>query len=338
MLKSTSSLPAIGNISGGTANGVVYVNSSNVVTSGTSLTFDGTNLVSSGNVSAAALIPTGSTVPVSGMYLPSANTVSWATATTQRMTLDSSGNLSIGTASTTSKVHAYLASGTTSIRSESAGTTGSDLGQFVAVGGTYTAQFIQYGAGGAYAITNGTGLNVGTSSSSPLFFQTNNTIKATIDASGNFLARGVSLVAYKGATQNLSATTTLTNDSNLSVILAANGWYELDALIKFSATTNAAMGIKLAFTPNNAFTGSSITILGAVNATATTVVVPQAANATYNSANITTVATGDWLQIKGYVQVSATQTNVTFQFAQNTSNTNNLSVLLGSYVKFTQLS
>lgn len=42
--------------------------------------------------SAAALIPTGSTVPANGMYLPSANTLGWATNSTLRTTLNATGN------------------------------------------------------------------------------------------------------------------------------------------------------------------------------------------------------------------------------------------------------
>lgn len=45
-----------------------------------------------GSVSATSIIPTGSTVPANGMYLPSANTLGWATDSTQALNLDLSGN------------------------------------------------------------------------------------------------------------------------------------------------------------------------------------------------------------------------------------------------------
>jgi len=54
-----------------------------------------------GNVNAAALVPTGSAVPANGMYLPSANTVSFATASTERMRIDSAGNVQVGAGATT---------------------------------------------------------------------------------------------------------------------------------------------------------------------------------------------------------------------------------------------
>ena len=84
-------------LSGGTANGVLYLNGSKAVTSGTALVFDGTNFSTTGSATATALIPSGSTVPTNGMFLPAANTVAWSTNTTERMRIDSSGNLLMGT-------------------------------------------------------------------------------------------------------------------------------------------------------------------------------------------------------------------------------------------------
>jgi hypothetical protein len=48
------------------------------------------------SVSATALIPTGSSVPVNGMYLSAANTLNFATNTTNRLTITSAGNFGIG--------------------------------------------------------------------------------------------------------------------------------------------------------------------------------------------------------------------------------------------------
>ena len=84
-------------LSGGTANGVLYLNGSKAVTSGTALVFDGTNFSTTGSATATALIPSGSTVPTNGMFLRAANTVAWSTNTAERMRIDSSGNLLVGT-------------------------------------------------------------------------------------------------------------------------------------------------------------------------------------------------------------------------------------------------
>lgn len=52
-----------------------------------------------GNSTAAAFIPTGSTVPTNGVYLPSANNVAISTNGTGRLFVDASGNVGIGLAS-----------------------------------------------------------------------------------------------------------------------------------------------------------------------------------------------------------------------------------------------
>jgi hypothetical protein len=88
-------------VTGGTVNGVAYLNGSNVLTTGSALTFNGTNFVTTGSATGTAFIPSGSTVPSNGMYLPASNTVAWSTNTTERTRLDSSGNLLVGTTSNT---------------------------------------------------------------------------------------------------------------------------------------------------------------------------------------------------------------------------------------------
>jgi len=79
-----------------TANGVVYASSSSALATGSALTFDGTNFLTTGSATGAAFIPSGSTVPTNGMYLPATNTVAWSTNTTERARINSSGNLGLG--------------------------------------------------------------------------------------------------------------------------------------------------------------------------------------------------------------------------------------------------
>jgi hypothetical protein len=101
-----------------TANGVVYASSTSALTTGSALTFDGTNFVTTGSATSTAFIPSGSTVPTNGMYLPTTNTVAWSTNTTERMRLDSSGNLGLGvTPSAWSGVKAFEMTAGTSLGS-----------------------------------------------------------------------------------------------------------------------------------------------------------------------------------------------------------------------------
>lgn len=54
-----------------------------------------TNLLVAGSSTSASFIPSGSSVPTNGMYLSAANTVSWATASTQRLSINSTGLITI---------------------------------------------------------------------------------------------------------------------------------------------------------------------------------------------------------------------------------------------------
>ena len=58
-----------------------------------------TNYKFSSSVTATSFIPSGATIPTNGMYLSAANTLNFATASTNRVVISSSGNVGIGTAS-----------------------------------------------------------------------------------------------------------------------------------------------------------------------------------------------------------------------------------------------
>ncbi|NDE59271.1 MAG: hypothetical protein EB010_07605, partial [Acidimicrobiia bacterium] len=53
---------------------------------------------STGSVSGTALIPTSSTVPATGVYLPSTNTIGLSTSSTGRVFIDAAGEMGVGTA------------------------------------------------------------------------------------------------------------------------------------------------------------------------------------------------------------------------------------------------
>lgn len=74
-----------------TANGILYASSTSALATGSALTFDGTNFATTGAATAARFIPTGSTVPANGMYLPLANTLGFAAASALQATLSVNG-------------------------------------------------------------------------------------------------------------------------------------------------------------------------------------------------------------------------------------------------------
>lgn len=67
--------------------------------------FGSQNVVTTGTVSGASLIPTSSSVPTNGVYLPSANNVAISTNGTGRLFVDSSGRVGVGTSSPSFPLH-----------------------------------------------------------------------------------------------------------------------------------------------------------------------------------------------------------------------------------------
>jgi hypothetical protein len=103
LISAGASAPAFGNLStaaGGTglsgatpftSNGIVYASSASALASGSGLTFDGTNFLTTGSATATRFVPSGSTVATNGMYLSAANTLNFSTNSTNRLTLTSAG-------------------------------------------------------------------------------------------------------------------------------------------------------------------------------------------------------------------------------------------------------
>ena len=102
-------------LSGGTANGVAYLNGSKVLTTGGALTFDGTNFATTGNAQASAFVgPNNLTsymnlaqsngLVVRGASGSPANQVELWTLGSVKALVDASGNFGIGTSSITDKL------------------------------------------------------------------------------------------------------------------------------------------------------------------------------------------------------------------------------------------
>jgi hypothetical protein len=189
-------------LNGGTANGLVYLDGSKVATSGSAVTFDGTNLATTGTASATKLIPTGGTATGNGMYLPAANTVALSTNGTERVRVDSSGNLGVGTASPGAKLDIGGTNNTVFFKNSGA-TTGYALAAVSNTGGAF-----QYGISSSTGTFWGSGnagnysANIGTTTATNLGFGTNDTLRMLLDSSGN-LGVGVTPSAWNSATKNI---------------------------------------------------------------------------------------------------------------------------------------
>jgi hypothetical protein len=96
------------------------------------ITLDGTNGISTPDVE-----PTGSTVPTNGLYLPAANSVGIATNSSERVRVNSSGNVGIGT-SPNKRLTVYSDDGYIQMLNASTGTGNTD-GSFIGVEGGTTA-------------------------------------------------------------------------------------------------------------------------------------------------------------------------------------------------------
>lgn len=150
----------------GSTNNIVNDASGNV-TIGNNLTVTGTStftgnigaITSTGSATATAFIPSGSTVPTNGFYLPAANTIGWSTNTTQVAKIDSSGNFSFnsgyGSAAVAYGCRAWVnfnGTGTVAIRASGNVTSITDNGT-----GDYTVNFTTAMSDANYALVANSG-------------------------------------------------------------------------------------------------------------------------------------------------------------------------------------
>jgi hypothetical protein len=145
-----------------------------------------TDLNATGIVTASSFIPTGSSVPANGMYLPTTNTLAWSTGSIERIRINSSGNLGIGTNNPESLFH--VNGDTTAIRV----TRGNSIGFVYNTGTSLTSTFRVQSNDGATELY--------TRVAQPILFTTNDAEKSRIDSSGRLLI-GISSAPTSGDPQ-----------------------------------------------------------------------------------------------------------------------------------------
>jgi hypothetical protein len=129
------------------------------------------------------------------LYNYEATPLVFATSATERMRIDASGNVGIGTSSPTSRltISGVAATGATTILSTGT-TTNYNVGQFTNTGGN-----LYYGidnsGGTAFSGSTAYGSIIGSGNSTNLHLVTNSIVRATLDASGN-LGLGVTPSAW----------------------------------------------------------------------------------------------------------------------------------------------
>jgi hypothetical protein len=84
-----------------TSNYIPFGQGTTTLNQSAALTFDGTNFATTGAATAARFIPSGSTVPTNGMYLPAANSLGLSTNSATALYIGSAQNVTIGSAAPT---------------------------------------------------------------------------------------------------------------------------------------------------------------------------------------------------------------------------------------------
>lgn len=134
----------------------------------------------------------------------------------------------------------------------------------------------------------------------------------------------VPIVAYKTAATGPRTSTTVSNDPDLSIALAASAFYEMRGCLIYQAAASATIGMKWQFTtPSGIAGGFSVTLLAANYGyvwTQTAIICGQNDNQVYSA------------QFQGIAQTSSTSGSLTLQWAANTGATAGITLGAGSYL------
>lgn len=288
---------------GASTNGILYYTGSGIAAAGAALTFNGTNFVTTGSATAASfstagavaagtvsattvtstgattaasLVPTGSTVPANGVYLPAANTVGFATNSAGVAYFTATGNLLVGTATDGKRltVSDSIESTATFIRTSNT----------VANKNLIDLQMQNSSSASVIYAQVGSAINVNTAGAVNGSFVINTANasvvaeKVRVDNAGNVQVQAGGIMPYAPAPASISTTATLTNANIQAQIINTTGTAytvtmplgtTLDTLADWS-TTNIAYDFTVINTASGTVTfavNTGVTSLGTLTVT-----------------------------------------------------------------------
>jgi hypothetical protein len=149
----------------------------------------------------------------------------------------------------------------------------------------------------------------------------------------DFDALGV--FALKTANESVTSSTTLQNDDQLVLAVAASAKYFMEMFIPYTGAASPAGDLKMGFTGPS---GATMTWANfGVNSSALTAYNVVGEALAGGRAVGTNGATTMCCQPKGYLQTSTTSGNLQFQWAQNSSSGTATTILAGALLKLTRI-
>lgn len=205
-----------------TSGRVVYSTTGGLETDSAGLTFDGTNFATTGTITGAKLIPTGTSVTGNGMYLPATNALGFSTAGTNAVYIDASQNVGIGTSS--------LGNGRLTVQG----------GRIAVIGSAASNAAELYisntdASGGTWRVGDAIGASAGTFT---IYGGSAASVKMAIDSSGN-VGIGVTPSAWISSWKALEQSgVTLASSSTIGIV--GQNWYINSSGTDIYKTTAAA--------------------------------------------------------------------------------------------------
>lgn len=250
------------------------------------------------------------------------------------LTLDSSGNLGIGAASSGRTLQVTGTFGVTGSSLFASDVNYVDGSASWAIG--RSSSFNSSGGASAFGLrSNGSAFEFGFSGSAPVMKLTTTGALSpvTVNTTGDNNGSGLAIARYKTATTARTSTTTLADDPHLIVPLPV-GKFAFEAWVPIFAASGTTGGMKAAI----AFSGTqSNSVANCVSSLTALSTACQAIGSVFTiSAVNSSSGANDWLLVKGTMDVSVAG-NLSFQWAQNTTDTHSLSVSLGAYLTCTKV-